>query len=177
MKLYACSFLVVVSMFGMIFCSNDPYAELPSVLSEICKKSRVGDDSGDNSDCKYLAVLMKPCDLKMAQEARKVAMRMSCYETMQGWVSEEEQEALKFLSVAERWADAAREPVKKLGQRHGLSEKTINEATAYCQDKIQGKMQSKVAQMSECLQSGPPECLGCNLEKKLSWWPWGKKKS
>jgi len=177
MKLYACGFLVVASIFNTIFCSDDPYVELPPVLKEICKKSRPGDDSSDNSDCRHLAILMKPCDLKTAQAARKVAMGMSCYETTQGWVSEEEQEALKFLGFTKRWAEAAQDRIQKLGKKHRLSEKAINEATVYCQDKIQGKMvQSKTVQVGEPLPTEPASCPGCALENKSFWQFLGYKK-
>lgn len=166
MKMYLSCILAIIS--STIFCGDGKYAAVPPVLRKICEKECK--TTADFRDCSYLMdTLMKPSDLEKAEKARKIVQAVSCYDAT---LTTEEKVASNFLDSADKWAEMVKAPIQRLGQEHGLSEKIINEATAYCQARIKGKP----AQMSESLRTEQPECFGCNLDKQLSLWLWGKKK-
>jgi hypothetical protein len=161
------------------FCGSDTYAELPLFLKQACRAGN------DQEECDKIMTLMSPYFIRKVEGAwDKTAWfsyKDSCNDVDH---TPEVKKACRVINDAYERAVKVEKSVRELGKKHSVNETAVDFAVAHCHNKVMAKeyrpnknyYQSK---QSDKKSDSPDieQCLGCNIDKKLSWWPWGKKKS
>jgi len=137
MKKYLLS-ISLAAISSAIVGSDDPYAELPPILRQICKQTL----ADDYAPCQQILDLMAPEPeyQKILHDAQE---RMNAYPCISTWsYTTRECGSANFLSnvkTKQQRATTVEKPIKDLAQRHQLFPATVDAAVNHCQKKIRGE--------------------------------------